>query len=162
MDAFEQELAKINVANAGTLPAPKEGEAYYVGAAKCFDCHEGPERFWKQDRHHDAWATLERDNKTFDTECVSCHVTGYGKAGGSLVGQVKGRTAVQCEACHGPGSLHVKDSKKASINGHPTAEVCQGCHNKHHSPEFDFAVYKPKLMVPGHGLPPLPDEDDDE
>ena len=163
MDAFEQELAKINVANAGTLPEPKEGEAYYVGAAKCFDCHEGPEKFWKKDRHHDAWKTLEHDNKTFDTECVSCHVTGYGKAGGSLVGQVKGRKAVQCEACHGPGSLHLKNTKNpALINGHPTAEVCQGCHNKHHSPEFDFAVYKPRLMVPGHGLPPLPDDDDDD
>ena len=160
MNAFEQELAQINVASAGTLPEPKEGEAYYVGASKCFDCHEGPEKFWKNDRHHEAWKTLQDDHKTFDTQCVSCHVTGYGKPGGSLVGQVKGRTAVQCEACHGPGSQHIKDKQKASINGHPTVEVCQGCHNKHHSPTFDFAVYKPKLMVPGHGLAPLPDADD--
>ncbi|TNF38334.1 MAG: hypothetical protein EP329_00585 [Deltaproteobacteria bacterium] len=159
MTAFEQELAQINIANAGTLPEPKEGEPYYVGARACFDCHEGPERFWKNDRHHDAWKTLEDDHKTFDAECVSCHVTGYKQPGGSLVGQVKGRKAVQCEACHGPGSAHLKDTKNpALIIGHPTAEVCQKCHNHHHSPSFDFSVYKPRLMVPGHGLPPLPED----
>jgi len=159
MTAFDDELARINVANAGTLPEAKEGEAVYVGAVACFDCHFGPEEFWRNDRHHEAWKTLEHDNKTFDAECVSCHVTGYNKPGGSLVGQVKGRKAVQCEACHGPGSLHVADTKNpALIDGHPSAQVCETCHNHHHSPKFDYASYKAKLMVPGHGLP-LPDDE---
>jgi len=153
MDAFDAELARINVAAAQPLPEPVPGEAYYVGAEACFDCHEGPRVFWQADRHAKAWDTLVEDGKTFDAECVSCHVTGYGRAGGSVVGRTAGREDVQCEACHGPGSQHVRDEQRASILGHPTASTCIPCHNKHHSPGFDFDTYKPRLMVPGHGKP---------
>ena len=143
----------INIANAGTLPEAKPGEAVYVGVKACLECHDEVESFWKHDRHAEAWATLEKDKKTFDAECVSCHVTGYGRAGGSLVGHTEGRENVQCEACHGPGSKHAEDGDPDLIVREPTVEVCVGCHNSHHSPTFDFAVYKPKLMVPGHGKP---------
>ncbi|MCA9515560.1 MAG: hypothetical protein KC635_11505 [Myxococcales bacterium] len=153
MDAFDEELARINIANAGTLPEAKPGEAVYVGVKACLECHDEVESFWKHDRHAEAWATLEKDKKTFDAECVSCHVTGYGRAGGSLVGHTEGRENVQCEACHGPGSKHAEDGDPDLIVREPTVEVCVGCHNSHHSPTFDFAVYKPKLMVPGHGKP---------
>lgn len=153
MDAFNEELARINIANAGTLPEAKPGEAVYVGVNTCLGCHDEVAGFWARDRHAKAWATLERDKKTFDTECVSCHVTGYGKAGGSLVGHTEGRENVQCEACHGPGSKHAESGDADLIVRKPTVDVCTGCHNSHHSPAFDFAVYKPKLMVPGHGKP---------
>lgn len=156
MDAFDQELKKINLAHAGTLPKAKPGEAVYVGVDTCLECHEDTQHYWDNDRHAKAWETLEDNKKTFDAECVSCHVTGYGKAGGSILGKTKGREDVQCEACHGPGSIHAEadeaDAKKTIVRA-PTAEVCTTCHNKHHSPKFDFRTYKAKLMVPGHGKP---------
>jgi hypothetical protein len=156
MKAFDQELKQINLKHAAKLPEAKPGQAVYIGLAKCLECHDETENYWKHDRHSKAWATLVKDNKTFDAECVSCHVTGYGKAGGSVVGKTKDRQDVQCEACHGPGSLHAEaeEGKEAStIVTQPTKAVCVTCHNKHHSPNFDFDKYRAKLIVPGHGKP---------
>ncbi|MEZ4268875.1 MAG: multiheme c-type cytochrome [Myxococcota bacterium] len=153
MDAFDEELARINLEHAGKLPEPEPGQAVYVGVDRCLGCHEEAKAFWAADRHHKAWKTLVDQKKTFDAECVSCHVTGYGKAGGSILGKTAGREDVQCEACHGPGSKHAESEDAADIQAHPKSDVCVDCHNAHHSPSFDFARYKPKLMVPGHGKP---------
>jgi len=152
MDTFNEELKQLHLANAGTLPEPEPGQAVYVGQEECIDCHEETEPFWAADKHPLAWETLEKDGKTFDAGCVSCHVTGYGEAGGSLVGQTKDREDVQCEACHGPGSLHVEADGEGHIVGDPGEEVCTTCHNAHHSPQFDFKKWKKKITVPGHGL----------
>jgi len=153
MKAFDDELAKINIANAGTLPAALPGQATFVGSEACFECHEETRAFWKTNEHAHAWTTLVEAGKTFDIDCVSCHVTGYGMAGGALVGQTKGREAVQCEACHGPGSKHVEDSLATSILAKPTEASCVGCHNQHHSPRFKFGSFREHLLVPGHGRP---------
>ncbi|MFO0744721.1 MAG: multiheme c-type cytochrome [Myxococcota bacterium] len=153
MKAFDEELAKINIANAGTLPEAKPGQAVYVGTDACIECHEETKEFWKTTPHSSAWKTLVDAGKTFDVECVSCHVTGYGQAGGSLIGHTQGREDVQCEACHGPGSLHSKDGDKATIVRAPTEDTCTTCHNHHHSPKFAFATFREQLLVPGHGKP---------
>ncbi len=153
MNAFDEELAMINVANAGTLPEAKPGEAVYVGVEACFECHAETRDFWARNRHAHAWATLERGKKTFDAECVSCHVTGYDRPGGALVGRVAGRENVQCEACHGPGSLHVEDGDIALIVKDPPTTTCVSCHNTHHSPSFADGPYRESLRVPGHGRP---------
>ncbi|MFT7581764.1 MAG: hypothetical protein ACI9MR_003442 [Myxococcota bacterium] len=153
MDAFDKELERINIAAAGTLPEAKPGQAVYVGVDACLECHEETKQFWTDTRHSHAWATLEKQNKTFDAECVSCHVTGYKQAGGSLVGQTKGRENVQCESCHGPGSIHADTNEVSDIIAKPTASTCVTCHNTHHSPGFAFGKYRKMLKVPGHGLP---------
>jgi hypothetical protein len=154
MEAFDKELKQINLAHAKPLPVAKKGEAVYVGLPACMDCHEETQAFWDGDRHSHAWETLEEQNKTFDAECVSCHVTGYGRAGGSTLGQTEGREDVQCESCHGPGSLHVESDGDVEIGTiDPTEETCVPCHNTHHSPNFEFAKWKKRLKVPGHGLP---------
>ncbi|MEC9073369.1 MAG: multiheme c-type cytochrome [Myxococcota bacterium] len=148
MDAFNEELKQIHLANAGTLPEPVPGQALYVGQQECIDCHEETETFWANDRHPLAWETLEDDGKTFDAGCVSCHVTGYGEASGSLVGQTEGREDVQCEACHGPGSLHVEADGEGHIVRDPGEEVCTTCHNAKHSPKFDYQKWKKQIVVP--------------
>lgn len=153
MKAFDEELARINVANAGTLPVAKPGQAVYVGTEACFECHAETREFWKTNEHSGAWATLEGLGKTFDAECVSCHVTGYGEAGGALVGQTAGRENVQCESCHGPGSLHAAEGAIDKLTVKPVESTCVGCHNKHHSPVFAFGSYREHLLVPGHGKP---------
>ena len=52
-------------------------------------------------RHSHAYETLNRVNKAFDPECLSCHVTGWGENGGfiSEVDTPKLKN-VQCEVCH--------------------------------------------------------------
>ncbi|MDP6943235.1 MAG: hypothetical protein QF464_03715, partial [Myxococcota bacterium] len=65
MDAFDEELKSINLANAGTLPEPKPGEAVYVGVEECLSCHDEVQAFWDADKHHHAWETLVGLKKTF-------------------------------------------------------------------------------------------------
>ena len=151
MARYNQELKAINLAAAGTLPPAKPGEAVYVGAARCLECHEQVEAFWAKNEHAHAWETLEKDQKTFDLECVSCHVTGYGRPGGSILGALKNLTSVQCEACHGPGSRHVEAGDTAAILRSPGPDVCTTCHNPKHSTGFDYKKYRARLLVPGHG-----------
>ncbi len=153
MDAFDEELKTINLANAGTLPEAKPGEAVYVGVDACLECHDDAQTYWDNELHATAWETLVELKKTFDIECVHCHVTGYGKAGGSILGKTEAREDVQCEACHGPGSLHVDADGEGPIVAKPGKETCEQCHNSHHSPKFDFDTWRKRVIVPGHGLP---------
>lgn len=156
---YDAEVAELNLKNAGDVPPVPAGEAGYVGQKVCLTCHVEVEPFVAHDLHQHAWATLQKVNKDKDLDCVACHVTGYGKPGGSVLGKLDGFTNVQCEACHGPGSLHVAAPQKGAgshINPRPTAAVCTGCHTTEHAPRFAFDEYRKRLLVPGHGLPKGP------
>ncbi len=65
-------------------------------------------------------------------DCGACHTTGYSPRGNQddLPGMV-GRFAlpgVQCEACHGPGSLHVNEPFAWPMRVNRDARACTGCH----------------------------------
>ena len=48
---------------------------------------------------------------------------------------------MQCEACHGPGSLHAADATvRTGIKKTPSASNCEACHNDK-SPHFHGFVY---------------------
>ncbi|MFC1585402.1 multiheme c-type cytochrome [Fibrobacterota bacterium] len=63
--------------------------------------------------------------------CAVCHTTGYNRDGhqDSLPGIIGTwyEEGVQCEACHGPGSVHAKTRKKEDIN--IDYFVCKNCHS---------------------------------
>ena len=151
MKRYDADLEAINLKAAGTLPPLPAGAPSYVGQAKCLECHEQTQAFIAKDRHPLAWETLEKDGKTFDLECVSCHSTGYGQAGGSILGAMKGLVDVQCESCHGPGSRHADDGDTATIRRVVPESVCVTCHNPKHSTQFNYDTYRSRLLVPGHG-----------
>lgn len=151
MKAYNADLKEINLVEAGTLPPLAPGQASYVGVDVCLMCHEEARAFWKADKHERAWETLEADGKTFDLECVSCHATGYGQAGGSILGEMRGLVDVQCEQCHGPGSLHAEDGDASLIRREVKASTCTKCHSKKHSTSFQYDRYRARLLVPGHG-----------
>lgn len=137
------------------LPPPVEkGQASYVGAEACSDCHDEAFQFWKQTPHAGAYAALSTQHKEFNLDCVSCHVTGYDKPGGSTVTHVDKLTDVQCEACHGPGSNHVKNpNDPASINRSPSKSLCApACHHPPHVHENWSVDDAWKVIVgKGHG-----------
>lgn len=59
---------------------------------------------------------------------------------------------VQCEVCHGPGSLHVRSPNKNPIQvPRPTEARCLECHTKEHSDTFQFQAYLRDILGPGHG-----------
>ncbi|MFO0755761.1 MAG: multiheme c-type cytochrome [Byssovorax sp.] len=132
---------------------PAKGQAGYIGVDACTDCHDDARKFWDKTAHAGAYATLQKDFKEFNLDCVNCHVTGYGRAGGSTVTFNEKLQNVQCEECHGPGSLHAKSPKdKSLIIGKPAPEGCvSNCHHPPHVESFD-ATAKMKLITgKGHG-----------
>ncbi len=133
--------------------APEAGQASYVGIDKCTECHDEARKVWDKTAHATAYATLQKDWKEFNLDCVSCHVTGYGKAGGSTVTWNEKLQNVQCEECHGPGSLHAKEpTNKALLMASPKAESCvSGCHHPPHVEGFDAKAKMKMILGPGHG-----------
>ena len=65
-------------------------------------------------------------------DCGSCHTTGYSPQGNQddLPGLVGTWAApgVQCEECHGPGSLHIQNPKVVDMKIDRDAEACESCH----------------------------------
>lgn len=135
-------------------PAPP-GTSHYVGGAACTSCHAAADTFWRTTKHSGAYATLTDQFKEYNLDCVSCHVTGYERPGGSTVTHVEALRDVQCEACHGPGSRHVDSSgDTALITLTPDPSVCKGCHHAPHVPaDWDAARAWPNILGPGHGQP---------
>ncbi len=153
---YDDAVADQNIKNAGEIPAVAPGKAGYVGQTVCLGCHTDVAAFAAQDLHRNAWEGLVKTAKDKDLDCVPCHATGYGQPGGSLLGKMGSLTSVQCESCHGPGSLHVaahKVSEDGPIFAHPDLKTCTTCHTEQHSPRFAFEAYRKRLLVPGHGMP---------
>jgi 2',3'-cyclic-nucleotide 2'-phosphodiesterase (5'-nucleotidase family) len=131
------------------------GAASYIGIDACTKCHESQRKFWDQTAHAGAYPTLSSQHKEFNLDCVGCHVTGYGKPGGSTVTHVDKLTNVQCEVCHGPGSKHADAPKERGLVTMPASSTCTGeCHHPPHvHPGWSADAAWPKIIGPGHGLP---------
>jgi hypothetical protein len=70
------------------------------------------------------------EEKPFD--CGACHTTGYDgretTAGmPNMVGAFN-QPGVQCEACHGPGSLHVNNPRSVALKVSRDNQECRACH----------------------------------
>jgi hypothetical protein len=154
--AFDKAAGAANVAAAaGQEPPPvPAGQAGYAGAEECSFCHGEATEFWQKTKHHQAWDTLEVAGKQFDYECIGCHVTGWEAPGGATLARNEHLRDVQCEVCHGPGSLHVAAEgadQPRTIVRTPAETLCQGCHNQEHSDTFEFSAYLRDVTGPGHG-----------
>jgi hypothetical protein len=82
---------------------------------------------------------------------VSCHVTGYDLPGGSTVTHVDRLKDVQCEVCHGAGSLHAAKPKVAMPTPKPQPDLCLSCHHPPHVEVFDAKAKMDEILGPGHG-----------
>lgn len=166
----------------GPPPAAGPREARYVGIAGCVgSCHfhDDAIAFWKGTHHAGAWKTLVDGGKELSYDCVDCHATGFDRPGGSNLWtlqrwqrapvpdggaagkapeQATGERAgpdlrdVQCEVCHGPGSLHAQNPGKHPVPvPRPTETRCLECHTKEHSDTFQFQAYLRDILGDGHG-----------
>ena len=160
---YYREVAKRNLALARSAgkpcPAPAAGSPSYIGAesalpgeaGSCRTCHAAAYDQWKTTPHAAAFETLSRVGRQYDLDCISCHVTGWQKPGGACnVAATRGRTDVQCEACHGPASLHAADPP-GHIERAPSEERCRSCHTPERSTHFEFTSYRQRVIGPGHG-----------
>ncbi len=120
----------------------QSSDAEYKGKEACKMCHEDRYKKWKKSPHAKAIETL-KESELSEEKCVKCHVTGFGEGGYGLdqsEEQNKKFQNVQCEACHGPGSIHIKKIMKAKMAGKEPKNVgahidkgsgCTQCHNPH-------------------------------
>lgn len=156
MVAYNAALRELNARVVESVAPVPEGHAGYVGLDRCATCHVEETAFWRTTAHAGAWQTLVDRDKDFDRNCVGCHVTGYQQPGGAVLGHLDGLHNIQCEQCHGPGSLHVTNPVLNNVPGGVVTQVteatCAGsCHVPEHSPRFDYATYLQRIVGPGHG-----------
>jgi hypothetical protein len=89
--------------------------AQFVGDTQCFTCHQAEWAIWSKSKHSHAFDALTKvakhpTGRQFDGECIVCHTVGYEYQTGYLNEKKTAHLKnVQCEACHGPGSLHVAE-----------------------------------------------------
>jgi hypothetical protein len=134
--------------------APAAGQPGYSGIEECGSCHEKQVAFWRTTRHAHAWATLEEIGKPLDRDCIGCHLTGWQAPGGATLAVNQNLRDVQCEACHGPSSLHVDSDggKRKTIARQPAADLCASrCHTPEHSDTFQLEAYLRDVTGAGHG-----------
>lgn len=175
MSDLDRRIAAANLqAQSGPPPKLPAGQPSFVGVSGCQGAchfHDDAVSFWQKTHHAQAFPTLVAVGKALSYECVSCHAVGFDEPGGSNLWTLHAwqgprETAsadarppavpdlrnVQCETCHGPGSLHVRAPSKNPIPiARPTEERCLTCHNKLHSDTFDFMPYLRDILGPGHG-----------
>lgn len=139
-------FAVLLVALRGTHAEEPKAKADFVGMNECKKCHMKQHmKFKKTGKYKDTWKQIvaEADKEL----CYSCHTTGFGEPGGFVsADKTPGLQGVQCESCHGPGSLHIKTAKDADSTGisedpdtlkkiHGAIERhttrCTGCHDQH-------------------------------
>jgi hypothetical protein len=134
--------------------AAADGQASYMGIENCTSCHAEERAVWDKTLHAKAYETLQKQAVEYNLDCVGCHVTGYEKPGGSTVTFVDKLKAVQCEVCHGPGSLHANDpNKKGLVIAKPDPKTCVSeCHHPPHVEGFDPVAKMQQVLGPGHGL----------
>ena len=104
-----------------TMAAEEPG---YIGIKQCKLCHQPHYDSWYTTRMSRAFDLLKpnvradqkraaglnpQQDYTADPACLTCHTTGYGKEGGFIsLEKTPEMINVQCEMCHGPGSIYAE------------------------------------------------------
>jgi hypothetical protein len=175
LQSYEKQIPELVAQCEVNLECPTlaENQSSFVGADTCRNCHSAAYEFWTKaiykvpatdekgkaidslSGHAKAWETLEGKSKTKDRSCVECHSVGFMQPGGyckvNEVGRLKG---VQCESCHGAGSMHASTGNKRYINREVPESTCRGCHHVPHIATTESFVYTDKLqkiLGQGHG-----------
>lgn len=175
LDLYEKNIPSLVKKCEENIECPKADpkEATYVGVETCKNCHQAAYDVWKKAvfenkalddsgkeitrivGHSKAWKTLKDINKDTDRACIGCHSIGFMQKGGYCKAyEVDFRVDVQCESCHGPGSLHAQTGDKKFIKRQVLEETCRGCHHVPHIPSYESFNYEEKIMKilgPGHG-----------
>lgn len=115
----------------------------YIGADRCMKCHGDIGKSWKKTKHAKAYDALKnvKDAKAISNPyCLSCHTTGFDtETGFSRVEATPNLKNVQCESCHGAGSVHAK--KPAPGYGKTVEANCLTCHDTVNSPDFQYEKF---------------------
>jgi len=113
----------------------------YLGMEVCNRCHGDLMPRFILSTHFKAFDTLKQKGEEANAKCLVCHTTGYGRFSGyDAEAETKGGPylrGVQCESCHGPGTVHARDGSYVKS----ARESCRACHTSEWSPHFDYETY---------------------
>ncbi len=130
--------------------------ADYVGSETCQSCHAKEHALWSESPHARALQTLESKGAAENSECQSCHTTGFGEPTGWPAGAALG--GVGCESCHGPGGRHAENGARDAIlrltekcETCVLLQICGSCHDEANDEGFEFELMD-KLDRIRHGF----------
>ena len=142
-DAYNAEVEELFMATLAAKRKQKQNRVYATDQT-CLTCHSKEHNVWSKTGHGRAYEALQKVNKSFDPECLTCHTVGFGKPGGFIseidTPELKN---VQCEMCHGARLAHSQNPQGGFAQEAKTA--CGKCHVKKHSPKFNFSRYWPRI-----------------
>ena len=131
----------------------------YMGREVCVECHalQGQAKPCALDappKHLEAYEALTRaeaadvaalsgvfEQPTRSLLCLGCHATGSDAGPRWMAGTFDISDGVQCEACHGYGTLHNRDGDWVQ----EARNSCVVCHDQENSPEFEYDAYWAKI-----------------
>ncbi|MEW5806341.1 MAG: multiheme c-type cytochrome [Acidobacteriota bacterium] len=116
----------------------------FVTSEGCKPCHGPQFEVWENSKHARAFVDIAEKGKGTDQECQRCHVTGFARINGFKNETESAKLLnVQCEACHGAGSLHPEQVRTGY--GRVVISTCVSCHSKEWSPNFNYYEYMPRI-----------------
>ena len=137
-DGFNEKLRKVQQTRALEAAKAKSPESpdRYLGAELCIRCHQSEGEQWKTTSHSVAWKTLTDGGNDAKVECIGCHVVGYRKQGGFQAAADAPKLGnVQCESCHGMGTMH---ESFANPKKTVTEQTCVECHQGENDPHWNW------------------------
>jgi mono/diheme cytochrome c family protein len=130
--------------------------AAYDPPEACQKCHPAEYRAWSATRHARAFESIRRSGRQDDPECILCHTMGFGRKGGFVsMAKTAALGRVTCQACHIVTADHADRGIKAEPKININSRLCMSCHGPVQSPDFDYFVYKPRIV---HRPPESPPE----
>ncbi|MBN1825581.1 MAG: hypothetical protein JW958_04880 [Candidatus Eisenbacteria bacterium] len=115
----------------------------YLGIDNCALCHADVNDYWDTTPHSRAYATIAEGDDWNNPKCWHCHVTGFGERTGHSRTELQPELwNVQCEACHGRGTEHIRGPDRKKVD----EATCRGCHTNEWSPNWDYAKYRSKIV----------------
>ena len=140
VNSIPQGEAAAPAAPAAALGAAAPAAGPYAGPEACRSCHAVEYEQWQDTPHANALLTLERQQAGARKECLGCHTTAAGLAGGYQDAHATpGLAFVGCESCHGAARAHLADPQRPY--GAIGVSSCTVCHNPANSPKFDYYSY---------------------
>lgn len=131
----------------GALDAERKLPLAHVPSERCGRCHRKEFEAWGKGPHRQAWATLVRAGRSENPDCLACHTSGFGEAGGFQTPRTTpGLASVNCQVCHRHNlDAHARDIG-AGLRPAPAGNAtCAMCHTPMTSPHFEFEDSRRRL-----------------
>ena len=128
------QMSAASAANAYRPKVPAGATtATFISAQACAQCHMDAYIKWVNTKHTKTGDSLAFKKDEFDTSCLQCH--GSIRQGDDPLPVF---ASVQCEQCHGPGSLHAAKPSKGYGKIADMKSACLSCHTPQINPKFDL------------------------